>query len=163
MPPTTHRADALRTAVVALLALVFLVSACSFRPPIYTCATDTLPPIAVDPIVCHNGLPAVRWFSAVEGSPLASPGLPLDYAWWHGGRGTIGYGPGYDPRPREVWTREVHYLPYREPVTQVPAEPPAARSVSTPTTAAKAGTRQQGDPPKAPAKATPPTTRKTTR
>lgn len=163
MPTTTYRADARRTAVVALAALAVLLSACSFQPRAYTCGTDTVPPIASDAVFCHNGLPAVRWYSAYEGTPLAPPGTPLDYAWWHGGSGSIGYGPGYDPRPREVWVRETRYLPYREPATQVPAEPPAARTATAPTAQPKAGTRQQGDPPKAPAKATPPTTRKTTK
>jgi hypothetical protein len=155
----------------AVLAVVAVLAACgALANRVYTCATDTLPPVAVDPIVCHNGLPAVRWFSAVEGSPQPQPGLPLDYAWWHGGTGTIGYGRGYDPRPREVWIHETRYLPYSEPVRQVPAAPPGADQTADPVKrgglgvpGAKPG-KAQVDPPKPAAKpAAPPKPRTTNR
>jgi hypothetical protein len=141
---------------IATAAVVSTLSGCgAIRPLTYTCATDTLPPVAVDPIVCHNGLPAVRWFSAFEGSPPAVPGFPLDYSWWHGGTGTIGYGRGYDPRPAGSYAWSSRYAPPGPAVVFVPVEPPAARSVSTPPTATKAAGKQQADPPKATPKATP--------
>lgn len=141
----------------AVIVVLPLLGGCAaLRPRVYTCATDTVPPVAVDPIVCHNGLPAVRWFSAVEGSPPPTPGFPLDYSWWHGGTGTIGYGRGYDPRPAGSYAWSPRYAPAGPAVVFVPVEPPAARSVSTPAAPTKAAGKQQVDPPKAAPKATPP-------
>jgi hypothetical protein len=152
--------SARRAAVLAVVALALVLSACgAIRPRVYTCATDTLPPVAVDPLMCHNGYPAVRWFSAYEGEPLPQPGLPLGYGWWHGGSGSIGYGPGYDPRPAGSYYCDSRCRPPAAPRQQYAAEPPgAARVTTSPPT--KAATKAQADPP---TKAASPPTRKTTR
>jgi hypothetical protein len=105
-------------ALVALLAL----TGCNAIQRDYACGTDVLPPVAVDPIVCHNGYPGVRWYSAPVGS-YQQPGLPMDDNWWYGGSGTIGYGRGYDPRPASYWQNDRRYAPAAPPTVYVSVQP----------------------------------------
>lgn len=151
----------MRLIVAALVALLALTG-CGAGQRDYACGTDVLPPVAVDSIVCHNGYPGVRWYSAPRGSLTPQGGLPMDDAWWYGGTGTIGYGRGYDPRPASYWQNDPRYVPYAAPVRQVPVQPPAAQTVvvNVKNTAskdpAKPVSKAAADPPKAsPPKASP--------
>lgn len=147
----------MRWLIAAVLSLL-AVAGCATVPRDYACGTDVLPPVAVDPIVCHNGYPGVRWYSAPRGA-YQQAGLPMDEAWWYGGSGTIGYGRGYDPRPASYWQNDPRYVPYAAPIRQVPVQPPNAQTVvvnvkntvknTAPQDKAKPVSKAAADPPKA--------------
>lgn len=118
----------MRLIVAALVALVALTG-CNVVQRDYACGTDVLPPVAVDPIVCHNGYPGVRWYSAPRGSLPPQGGLPMDDSWWYGGTGTIGYGRGYDPRPQSYWQSDSRYAPAAPPTVYVNVQPTNATVV----------------------------------
>lgn len=171
-PPTTHtHLDRWLFALVAVAVVVLGCVGCgAFPAQSYACGSANLPPVAVDPAVCHNGTYGYRWYSApqyVADDITTAPqwGRVLDYSWWHGETGTIGYGRGYDPRPN--YTPQPGYAPSAPAATQLPAEPSGAKAypkpapgpvkptpnlTGSPTTAAKATSAPKATTaPKAPA------------
>lgn len=125
-----------RLAVAALFALFALIG-CGAVQRDYACGTDVLPPVAVDPIVCHNGYPGVRWYAAPRGT-FQQPGQPMDDSWWYGGSGTIGYGRGYDPRPDSYWRNDSRYAPAAPAAVYVQVQPTNAVIVHSQPKPAKA-------------------------
>jgi hypothetical protein len=118
----------MRRLILAALVALLALTGCGAVRRDYACGTDVLPPVAVDPIVCHNGYPGVRWYSAPVGS-FQQAGLPMDDVWWYGGSGTIGYGRGYDPRPASYWQNDRRYAPAAPPTVYVNVQPTNATVV----------------------------------
>lgn len=142
--------------VLALIAGLMFLTGCGVNVQRdYSCGTNVVPPVAVDPIVCHNGYPGVRWYGAPLGTLQPQYGLPMDQSWWYGGTGTIGYGRGYDPRPASYWQNQPRYAPFAQPTVQVPAQPPNAQTVvvNVKNTVPQASAPSKGSQPKTVSKA----------
>jgi len=130
MPHTTMRRDAARTLVVAALALLVLISACSGgeRPRLSTCGSADTPPIALDRAAC-DGHPATgRWYSGWaddldEPDERPVTGEPLDEDWWD----PIAQADLDDPGHRVSTPRAT--APPR--VTTAPKPTPAPRATAT--------------------------------